>query len=134
MLTIPASVEIWLSSQAVDMRCGHDGLMAIVQHQWTLDPYSGHLFVFVGKQHDRIKVLFWDRGGFMLLYKRIERGRFRLPPIAKDALSISLEPSQLAMLLDGIDLSRVRTPTRWHPQKPSSGDRLQKTIDNRSDF
>ncbi len=99
------------------MRRGHDGLAAIVQSQWAVDLFEGHLFVFVGKRSDRVKILFWDRGGFVLYYKRLERGRFRLPKIAAGEKSVSLAAPELAMLLDGIDVAAVKQPKRWSPAK-----------------
>lgn len=117
MLTLPPSVRIYLASEAVDMRRGHDGLAAIVQSQWALDLYEGHLFVFVGRRSDRVKILFWDRGGFVLYYKRLERGRFRLPKIGPGEKSVSLAAAELAMLLDGIDVAAVKQPKRWLPAK-----------------
>jgi transposase len=116
MLTLPPSVRIFLCSKSVDMRRGHDGLAAIVRSDWRLDVYEGHLFVFVGRRHDRVKILFWDRGGFVLYYKRLERGRFRLPRTSEAADHVPLESAQLAMLLDGIDFSRVRSGKRWSPR------------------
>ena len=74
MLTLPPSVRIYLAAAPVDMRRGHDGLAAIVCNQWKLDLYGGHLFVFVGCKRDRCKVLFFDRGGFVLYYKRAYSG------------------------------------------------------------
>jgi transposase len=123
MLTLPPSVRIYLASQPVDMRRGHDGLVAVVRNQWKLDPYAGHLFVFVGRRIDRCKILFFDRGGFVLYYKRLERGRFRLPRIATDAVSITLDATELAMLLDGIDVAAVKRPRRWEPPRlaPATG-------------
>jgi len=115
MLTFPPSVEIFLASKPVDMRKGFDGLMAIVRNDWKFDPYSGHLFCFVGKRLDRIKILFWDRGGFVIHYKRVERGRFVIPEVRSNRSSVSIEGPQLVMLLEGIDLSRVRRPRRWKP-------------------
>jgi transposase len=97
------------------MRKGFDGLVAIVQHTWKLDPYSGHLFCFVGRRGDRIKILVFDRGGFALFYKRLEAGYFRVPPIGPKTQTITLEAPQLAMLLDGIDVGRVQKPRRWQP-------------------
>ena len=117
MLTLPPSVRIYLASEPVDMRRGHDGLAAIVQSQWAVDLYEGHLFVFVGRRGDRVKILFWDRGGFVLYYKRLERGRFRLPRIAAGETSIALGASELAMLLDGIDVASVKQPKRWLPRE-----------------
>lgn len=120
MLTLPPSVRIYLAAQPVDMRKGFDGLAAIVQNAWKLDPFSGHLFCFVGRGGDRIKVLVFDRGGFALFYKRLERGRFRLPQIESGAQSVMLEGPQLAMLLDGIDLKSVRKPKHWVPPERST--------------
>jgi transposase len=97
MLTLPPSVRIYVASQTTDMRKGFDGLMAIVKGQWSLDVYSGHLFVFFGRRGDRAKVLFWDRGGFVIYYKRLERGRFRMPRMSADAQRAEMDATELAM-------------------------------------
>lgn len=115
MLTLPPSVRIYLATCTVDLRRGHDGLVALVRNQWRLDPYAGHLFVFVGRRADRCKILFFDRGGFVLDYKRLERGRFRVPQVTTDAESVTLTATELAMLLDGIDVGRVKKPQHWVP-------------------
>jgi transposase len=99
------------------MRKGHDGLAALVQRQMGQDVYSGHLFVFVSRRGDRIKILTWDNGGFVLWYKRLERGRFRVPKVDATETVLGLESAQLSMLLDGIDYSRVRKPLRWSPPR-----------------
>lgn len=117
MLTLPRSVRIVLATEPVDMRRGHDGLCAIVRNQWRIDPFAGHLFVFLGKRADRVKCLFWDRGGFVLYYKRLERCRFKLPRVEPGATRIDLDAVQLSMLLDGIDFGRVRRPELWQPPK-----------------
>lgn len=119
MLTLPSSVRIVLATEPVDMRRGHDGLCAIVRNEWRLDPFAGHLFVFLGKRADRVKCLFWDRGGFVLYYKRLERCRFKLPKIEPGATRVELDAVQLSMLLDGIDFGRVRRPELWQPPKDS---------------
>jgi transposase len=77
--------------------------------------FSGHLFVFTSRRGDRVKILVWDRGGFVLYYKRLERSRFRLPEIEPGAEEVQLDATQLAMLLDGIDVKRVQSPRRWQP-------------------
>lgn len=117
MLTLPPSVRIYLATGKVDLRRGHDGLGAIVRNQWKADLYGGHLFVFVGRRADRCKILFWDRGGFVLYYKRLERGRFRVPTVAADANSVTIDATELAMLLDGIDVVSVKRPKRWEPAR-----------------
>lgn len=120
MLTLPPSVRIYLAVGQVDMRRGHDGLAAIVRSQWKLDLYGGHLFVFLGRRSDRCKILFWDRGGSVVYYKRLERGRFRLPVIASEATLVSIDATELAMLLDGIDLIAVKRPRKWEPPETSA--------------
>lgn len=117
MLNLPRSVRIYLASGPTDMRKGHDGLSALVERRLGQDVYSGHLFVFVSRKGDRVKILTWDHGGFVLWYKRLERGRFRLPAIDDEQTAVELESTQLTMLLDGIDYSRVRRPIRWEPRR-----------------
>lgn len=116
MLMLPSSVRVYLSTEAVDLRRGHDGLAALVRRQWGEALFEGHLFVFIGRRLDRCKILFWDRGGFVLYYKRLERGRFRMPPVSKDGTAVEMDPTGLAMLLDGIDVARVRRPEPWRPR------------------
>ena len=114
MLALPTSARVYLASEPVDMRRGHDGLFAIVK-SWGLDPFNGDLFGFIGKRRDRVKILVWHRGGFVLLYKRLERGRFRIPSVPVGAERAVLDATDLTMLLDGIDLSRVKRPALWTP-------------------
>jgi transposase len=126
VLTLPTSVRIYLATEPVDMRRGHDGLGAIVRNQWKLDLFSGHLFCFVGRRRNRIKILFWSQGGFVLFYKRLERGCFRLPKVDAGAAKVKLDATQLGMLLDGIDLARVRRPRHWQP----AADRTMSDMDD----
>lgn len=114
MLSLPASVRIYFFTAPADMRKGFDGLVALVCAA-GLNAYSGHLFAFVSRRADRAKILTWERGGFVLWYKRLERGRFRRPTIGADAQQVRLEADQLMMLLEGIDLRSVRRPKRWTP-------------------
>ena len=115
MLGLPPSVRIYYALEPVDMRNGIDGLRAKVEQTLRKDPYEGHLFVFVGKSRDKVKILFWDRGGFVLYLKRLERGRFQLPTLDSKRRQVEMEPAQLAMLLDGIDLN-ARRLARWKPE------------------
>lgn len=114
MLTLPPSVRIYLATTPTDMRKGHDSLAALVK-KLGHDVYSGHLFAFVSRRGDRVKILTWDHGGFILWYKRLERGRFRVPALPEKKQAVELEAAQLAMLMSGIDYSRVRKPKRWMP-------------------
>ena len=113
MLTVATGTRVYLASVAVDLRRGHDGLCALVRGTLDLDPYGGQLFVFVGRRGDRIKILFWDHGGFVVYYKRLAKGRFRLPAIDADADRVVLDGTELAMLLGGFDLAGTRRQSAW---------------------
>lgn len=115
MLTLPGSVQVHLAAEPVDLRRGHDGLVAIVRNEWKMNPYEGHLFVFLGRRLDRVKILVWDRNGFVLYYKRLSQGRFRLPKIPKGAERVEMDAKLLAMLLDGVDVKFVRRAAAWAP-------------------
>lgn len=115
MLTVSPGAKVYLAVEPVDLRRGHDGLCALVRGALALDPYGGHFYVFVGKRGDRIKVLFWDRGGFVVYYKRLARGRFELPPLKVGADRVVLDGTQLAMLLGGFDPVRTRRTEAWEP-------------------
>jgi transposase len=116
MLGMPPSVRIYFATELTDMRNGIDGLRAVVEATLKRDPYDGHLFVFVGKGKDKVKILFWDRNGFVVYQKRLEKGRFQLPVIDARRKHVEMEPAQLAMLLDGIDLN-ARRLERWDPKR-----------------
>ncbi len=117
MLMLPPSVRIFLFSCPTDMRKGHDGLAAIVRQHLPVGLFSGHLFVFVSRRADRAKILCFSRGGLVLWYKRLEKGRFVLPQHSSAATSVELDAGQLSMLLDGIDVSKVKRPRFWAPNK-----------------
>lgn len=106
-------VRIWLCTAAADMRKGFDSLAALVREGLQLDPLSGHLFLFVGRRRDRLKLLYWDSDGFALWYKRLEEGTFRLPPAKVSGASVELKASELAMLLAGIDLTSIKRRKRF---------------------
>jgi transposase len=105
------SVRIHLCTTPADMRKGFDSLAALVRDALGHDPLSRDLFLFVGRDKDRMKILYWDGDGFALWYKRLEEGSFRLPSArTAGAISPSLElkASDLAMLLEGIDLTSIK--------------------------
>jgi transposase len=112
MLTISTAVKLWYCPDAVDMRLGFDGLFALVSNRLQADPLSGHLFIFRNRTADRLKVLYWGGHGLCLWCQRLEAGRYHFPD-ASAATSgatpgIELTAGQFQMILDGIDLSRVR--------------------------
>lgn len=117
MLTLAPGTKVFLATEPVDLRRGHDGLTALVRGTLDLDPYAGHLFVFVGRRGDRIKVLFWDRGGFVVYYKRLARGRFSMPRIVDGADRVVLDATELAMLLGGFELRKAGRTPAWEPRR-----------------
>jgi len=126
MLGLPPTVRIHFAVGLVDMRKGIDGLRTIVDGVLKRDPFEGHLFVFVGKSRDKVKILFWDRNGFVVYMKRLERGRFQMPVVDEKRRCVEMEGTQLAMLLDGIDLNAQRLP-RWR-RIDRDGDRRRSSI------
>jgi transposase len=110
MIGLPPGAHVWLAAGATDMRNGFDGLAALVKTTLSEDPFSGHLFVFRGRQGDRVKILWWDGDGLCLFAKRLERGKFVWPRATSG--TVSLSPAQLAMLIEGIDWRRVERAQR----------------------
>jgi transposase len=106
MIAASAGVKIMVATKPVDFRKGADGLAALVREQLRHDPFSGTIFVFRSKRADRLKILAWDGSGLVLLWKRLEHGVFRWPPITDGVMRLSA--SQLAALMDGVDWSRLQ--------------------------
>lgn len=107
------AARIWLASEATDMRCGFDRLAERVRAVIGQNPVSGHLFVFRSRRGDRLKILVWEQDGFLIWYKRLEAGVFKLPRVAEGARSLELRGSELAMILDGIDVSKLKRVPRY---------------------
>ena len=103
MLRPKSSAQVYLYSGVVDMRKSIDGLAALVEQELELNPMSEVLFVFCNRQRDKIKLLYWERNGFVLWYKRLEKQRFSWLS-ATNELSISIDGYQLNLLLDGLDI------------------------------
>jgi transposase len=110
MLSLPGSVRIFVARQPVDLRKAFDGLCALTRDALQLDPFTGHVFVFFNRCRDRIKLLLWERNGFWLFYKRLERGTFAVlgDVVAREESHVEIDPRQLRLLLDGIDLKKLR--------------------------
>jgi transposase len=118
MIGLPSSVRIFVAVEPVDMRKGFDSLSGLIRQNGA-DPFNGHLFVFLSRRADRAKILTWDRGGFVLWYKRLEAGRFARPAASANGHAVELDAAQLAMLLDGVDFTRVQRGRRWEPRRPA---------------
>jgi transposase len=106
-------VRIWLATGKTDLRCGFDRLAEQVRVVIGGDPLSGHLFVFRSRRGDRLKILVWDEDGFVLWYKRLEAGVFKLPGVEEGNRSLELRASELAMVLDGIDMAKLKRVPRY---------------------
>jgi transposase len=111
MLSFPPTVRIFLCTSPTDMRKAFDGLARMTIDVVRQDPLSGHLFVFLNRRRNRVKILYWDRDGYALWAKRLERGTFQLPAAKQDGLEI--DHATLAMILGGIDLARTRRRVRF---------------------
>jgi transposase len=111
MFGLSAAVRVYLAKEPADMRKSFDGLFALTSGALGLDPLSGHLFVFVNKRRDRIKILYWDRDGLVVWAKRLERGTYRIPDAA--ASRVEMTTADLAALLAGIDLNTARRRVRY---------------------
>lgn len=109
MITVPPGLRIVVASEPIDFRKGLDGMVAVVQRRLLFDPFAGDLFIFRSKRSDRIKIVAWDGTGLFLFYKRLEQGRFVWPPVRQGTMMLTT--AQFAMLLEGLDWTRVRSLT-----------------------
>jgi transposase len=116
---LPASVRIYLCTKPTDLRKGFDGLQGMVREFLGQDPLSGHLFLFLNRRRDRVKVLLWDRDVFVIWYKRLEAGTFQqLDPATctsrgSGEAGVELTTTDLALLLTGVDLASARRRKRY---------------------
>jgi transposase len=108
VISLPHALRVFLHTPPTDLRKGFDALAGLVTTAFSHDLTSGHLFLFVNRRRDRLKILYWDRDGLAIWYKRLETGSFQLPQIAADAVSVEMSPTQLSLILSGIDLRSAR--------------------------
>ena len=120
--------RIWLAAEPTDMRCGFDRLAERVRSVIGQDPLGDSLFIFRSRRGDRLKLLMWDRDGFILWYKRLEAGVFKLPRVKDGARSVELRASELAMILDGIDMSKLKRVPRYERAAGTNKSNLQRVI------
>ena len=117
LLSLPSSVRIWLAVGATDLRKGFDTLAELVRRQLGADPLSGQLFVFRNKRGDRIKLLYWDEDGYVIIYKRLEAGTFAFPQA--DGGGVEIRAADLQMLLDGVEWEKVQRRRRYRRPVPA---------------
>jgi transposase len=114
MLMLPENIRIFLRRDPTDMRLGYNGLSALAGSVFREKPTSGHLFVFVNRQRNRAKMVYWERGGFRLLSRRLKQGTFALPDSDPDG-ALSVDRVLLAIFLDGVVAERIRRKKRYSP-------------------
>jgi len=119
MLTLPSSVKIFIYTQPADMRSGFNKLTMLTEAFMLKDPFSGHLFVFFNKTGDKCKILFWDRTGFVIWYKRLEEGTFEKLQSSPGKSCLEVDLSKLTWVLEGIDLYKTRRRKRYDRKMPS---------------
>lgn len=113
MLSLPNQARVFLCTASVDLRKSFDGLSGLVESVFESNVLDGHLFLFVNKRRDRIKALWWDRDGLAIWYKRLEAGCFEMPSVAGDQKHVTLDATELAMLLGGVSLGSVKRRKRF---------------------
>ena len=119
MLTLPPSVRVYVATAPCDMRKHIDGIAALVENLLQESPRSGHLFVVFNRRGDQVRILFWDRTGYCLFSKRLEKGVFRMPWEGDVSGShVEMESAELALILEGIDLRGAKRRKRWRPEMP----------------
>jgi transposase len=113
MLTLASNMRIYLHARPTDMRKSFDGLSALVRSVFQADPLDGSLFLFINRRGDRIKMLWWDRDGLALFYKRLESGTFEMLKAEDEPAAIEIDATQLAMLLGGVTLDSAKRRKRY---------------------
>jgi transposase len=120
MLNFPPGIQVFMALDPVDMRKSFDGLSAAVQTVFARDVLDGHLFLFLNRRRDRIKIIWWDRDGLAIWMKRLEAGSYELPRHASESKHLRLEATQLALLLNGVQLASVKQRRRYVLKQPAA--------------
>ncbi len=116
MILLPRAVRVYVATQPVNLHRSFDGLSNEVRAVLGRDPLSGHVFVFLNRRKNQVKLLVWTRGGFTIIHKRLERGTFTFAQqVTSEAQSVEVDAHELSMLLENIDVSRARVSSRWEP-------------------
>jgi transposase len=116
MMFIPRAVRVYVATAPCNLRKSFEGLSNEVRSVLAKDPLSGHVFVFINRRKNQVKLLLWTRGGFTIVHKRLERGTFTFPArVTANASSVEVDVHELSMLLEGIDAREVRASARWEP-------------------
>lgn len=120
MLNFPTNVRLYLATQAVDLRRSYDGLSALVDGTFGKEAMSGDLFIFMNRRANQVRILFWDRDGYVIMMKRLEAGTFRRTKTAEGEDLVEVDAGELAMLLEGIDAPTIKRRRRYRARAPGS--------------
>lgn len=116
MILLPRSVRIYVATAPTNLRKSFEGLSNEVRTTLAADPISGHLFIFLNRRRTQVKLLVWMRGGFTIVHKRLERGRFTFPErVTAEAARVEIDAHELAMLLEGLEPATTKAAKRWSP-------------------
>lgn len=116
MILLPRAVKVYFAAEPANLRQSFDGLSNEVRQTLRLDPLSGHVFIFINRRRNQVKLLVWTRGGFTIVHKRLERGTFAFArELTSGAKCVPIDVHELGMLLEGIDVVQGRMSKRWEP-------------------
>ena len=116
MILLPRAVRVYFATGVTNLRKSFEGLSNEVRTVLSHDPLSGHVFVFLNRRRNQVKLLLWTRGGFTIVHKGLEHGQFAFPTrVVEGATSVALDAHELSMLLEGVNMTDVRTSARWEP-------------------
>lgn len=119
MFALSSSLNFKLYAHPVDMRKSFDGLSNLVSNDLEKSPTDGSVYIFINKLRNKAKLLHWQGGGFVLYYKRLEQGSFELPIYDDTTASLTLDYSQLVLLIDGVSITNIKRRKRYKEiQKP----------------
>jgi transposase len=121
MMLLPRSVRVYVSTSPTNLRRSFDGLSNEVRSVLAYDPLSGHMFVFLNRRKNHVKILAWTRGGFLIVQKKLAHGTFAFAhAVGPDARTVEIDAHELAMLLEGVEMRSVRLKPRWEPARSIS--------------
>jgi len=116
MMLLPRAVKVYFATQPTNLRQSFEGLSNQIRHALGYDPLGGHVFVFLNRRRNQVKLILWTRGGFTIVHKRLEKGTFSFPAkITEGVASVAIDVHELAILLEGIEVDEIKTKPRWEP-------------------
>jgi transposase len=122
VLNFPTNVRLYLATQPVDLRRSYDGLSALVDGTFGKRAMSGDLFIFMNRRANQVRILFWERDGYVIMMKRLEQGTFRRTKTSDGEDLVEIDAGELAMLLEGIDAPTIKRRRRYRAPATSQAD------------